>query len=103
MPRIFHFGKRNRPAYLPSKQCVVGLLFILMGAASIHSHHSLQASRSYLVAVPQITESSPSASTQSEGERHRDRPIFTLHVGPPKTANGDKLFAVFFMCESHLY
>jgi hypothetical protein len=99
MPRIFNSGKRNRRS-LSSKQCVVGLLFLLMGAASIHIHHSLQASRSSLVAVPRITESSPSAATQSEGERHRDRPIFTLHVGPPKTAT---TFLQCSLCANHTF
>jgi hypothetical protein len=75
-------------------------MFVLMGAASIHIQHSLQAPTSSRVAVTRITESSPSAATQSEGEHHRDRPIFTLHVGPPKTAT---TFLQCSLCANHTF
>jgi hypothetical protein len=42
----------------------------------------------------------PPAATQSEGAGPRDRPIFTLHVGPPKTAT---TFLQCSLCANHTF
>jgi hypothetical protein len=96
MSRILASGKRNR-RYLSYKQRVFGLLFILIGAANIHIQRNLQAPPSSLATVTRITES---GEAQSQGERHRDRPIFTLHVGPPKTAT---TFLQCSLCANHTF
>jgi hypothetical protein len=96
MSRIISYGKRNQRC-LSYKQCVAGLWFLLIGAASIHIQHNLQAPLSSLVAVTRTTKS---GGVQSEGERHRDRPIFTLHVGPPKTAT---TFLQCSLCANHTF
>jgi hypothetical protein len=112
---------------LSYKQCVAGLVFVLTGSAIMGIQRSLQAPLSSHVVVTRITDSSgdddnendvtatriPSnsrqeseppqpqpAAPQSEDEGHRDRPIFTLHVGPPKTAT---TFLQCSLCANHAF